>query len=97
MPEGNGVALRLSLDEAEALHAALEDLLERGEEDPHLERSYRLLAWRILAAKGGTGLTGRIAALARDAESLEEYEAARDERSAPSSTASNGVRTGTHE
>jgi hypothetical protein len=71
------VELQLSAEEAEALHAVLEELLEGGREDPLLERSYRLLAWRILAAKGGTGLTGHIAHLARKAESLEEYEAAR--------------------
>jgi len=72
------VELRLSLDEAEALHAALEEMLEEGREDPRLERSYRLLGWRILAVRGGTGLTGRLAELARGAESLEEYEAARE-------------------
>ena len=83
MPEENGVDLRLSLPEAEALHALLEDLLEGGGEGPHLERSYRLLAWRILAAKGGTGLTGHIAGLARDAKDLEEYETARDRALGP--------------
>jgi len=75
--------LRLSLEEAEALHALLEDLLEGGEEDPHLERSYRLLGWRILAAKGGTGLTERLAELARDAKELEEYETARERELGP--------------
>ena len=83
MSEDNSVGLRLSLPEAEALHALLEDLLEGGEEDPHLERSYRLLAWRMLATKGGTGLTGRIAALAREAQTLEEYETARDAELGP--------------
>jgi hypothetical protein len=83
LPEDNGVDLRLSLSEAEALHALLEDLLEGGEEDPHLERSYRLLGWRILAAKGGTGLTGHIASIARDAKDLEEYETARDHALGP--------------
>jgi hypothetical protein len=53
-------------------------LLEGGREDPQLERAYRLLAWRLLATKGGTGLTGLIARLAREASSLEEYEAARE-------------------
>jgi hypothetical protein len=77
------VDLRLSLDEAEALHALLEDILEDGEQDPHLERSYRLLSWRVLAARGGTGLTGRVAGLARDAHSLEEYEAVRDRALGP--------------
>jgi len=65
------------------LHAALEELLEGGREDPLLERSYRVLGWRILAARGGTGLTGRIAGLAREAESLEEYEAARNRTLGP--------------
>ena len=77
------VDLRLPLKEGEALHGLLESLLEGGEEDPHLARSYRLLGWRILAAKGGTGLTGRIAGLARDAKELEEYEAARDRELGP--------------
>ena len=72
------VGLELSLKEAETLHALLEDSLEGGEEDPRLERSYRLLGWRILAARGGTGLTGRIAVLAREADTLEKYEEARD-------------------
>ena len=67
----------MPLEEAEALHVALEDLLEDAGQDPRLERAYRLLGWRILAAKGGTGLTGRIAELAREARSLEDYEAAR--------------------
>jgi hypothetical protein len=75
--------VELSLDEAQALHALLEDLLERGEQDQHLERPYRLLGWRILAARGGTGLTGRIAGLAREADTLEEYEQARDKELGP--------------
>jgi aminoglycoside phosphotransferase (APT) family kinase protein len=67
------------------LHASVEDALENlhGHADPRLERAYRVLAWRILAAKGGTGLTGRLAAIAREAESLEEYEAARDRELRP--------------
>ena len=77
------VDLRLSLDEADALHAALEELLEQGGRDPRLERSYRVLGWRMLAAKGGTGLTGRLASLARQAETLEEYETARSELMGP--------------
>ncbi len=83
MPKEPAVYLRLSLDEAETLHALLESLLERGEQDPHLERSYRLLGWRVLAARGGTGLTGRLAALARQADTLEEYEAARERALGP--------------
>ncbi|HET7271629.1 MAG TPA: hypothetical protein VFI90_11160 [Rubrobacter sp.] len=83
MPEGTTVDLRLSLDEAEVLHALLEELLENGEQDPHLERSYRLLGWRILAVRGGTGLTGRVAGLAREAQSLEDYEVARDQALGP--------------
>ena len=70
--------LRLPLKTAEALHILLEDLLESGREDAELKRAYRILTWRILAAKGGTGLTRRIAEFARKAESVEEYEAARD-------------------
>jgi hypothetical protein len=77
------VELRLSLEEAESLHALLEELLERDEVDRRFERSYRLLGWRILAARGGTGLTGRIAALAREADTLEAYEAARDSELGP--------------
>lgn len=70
--------LRLSVEEAEALHARLEELLEDGPEDPLLERAYRILGWRILAARDGTGLTGRLAGIARESGSVEEYEAARD-------------------
>jgi len=77
------VELRLSLEEGKALHALLEHLLESGEQDQLLERSYRLLGWRILAATGGKGLTGRIAGLAREANSLEEYEAARERELGP--------------
>ena len=77
------VELQLSLDEADALHATLEELLEQGGGDPRLERSYRVLGWRMLAAKGGTGLTGRLASLARQAETLEEYETARSELMGP--------------
>jgi len=83
LPEENPVELRLSPEEAEALHALLEERLEGGEQDPHLERSYRLLGWRILAARSGAGLTGRMADLARDAEDLEQYEAARDRALGP--------------
>jgi hypothetical protein len=83
LPEGNVVELRLSLEEAAALHALLEDLLEGGAEDPHLERSYRLLAWRMLVAKGGTGLTSRLAGVAQNAQTLEEYERARDAELGP--------------
>ncbi len=75
--------MRLSLEEGRALHALLERLLESGEQDQRLERSYRLLGWRILAATGGKGLTGRIAGLAREANSLEEYEAARERELGP--------------
>ena len=72
------VHLSLPLKTAETLHATLEDLLEGGRDEPNLERVYRVLSWRILAVKGGTGLTGRLADLAREAGSVEEYEAARD-------------------
>ncbi len=84
MPDDPAVKLWLSLDEADALHAALEELLEVGRKDPRLERSYRVLGWRILATKGGgTGLTGRIARLACEAKTLEEYEAARERTLGP--------------
>ncbi len=83
MQEHPTVELRLSLDEAGALHTLLEGLLEGQERDPRLERSYRLLGWRILAARGGTGLTGRIAGLAREADTLEEYETARERALGP--------------
>ena len=79
------VELNLPLKTAETLHATLEGLLEggRGHEEADLERAYRTLAWRILAAKKGSGLTGRMAELAREAGSVEEYEAARDETLGP--------------
>jgi hypothetical protein len=77
------VELWLAPEEAEALHALLERFLESGEQDPRLERSYRLLGWRMLAAEGGRGLTGRIADVARTADSLEEYEAARERELGP--------------
>jgi len=83
LPEDRPVELRLSLDEADALHAALEELLEGGREGARLGRPYRLLGWRMLAARGGTGLTGLLAGLAREAETLEEYEAARNEALGP--------------
>ncbi len=72
----------LPLETAETLHGALEDVLENGHTDPGLERAYRILAWRILAARGdagnGYGLTAQMAEAARDAETVEEYETARD-------------------
>lgn len=73
------VNLSLPLKTAETLHAVLEDLLESGCNEAALEEAYRVLAWRILTVKNGAGLTGRLSELARGAESLEEYEAARDE------------------
>ena len=77
------VELKLPLKTAETLHATLEGLLERGHDEADLERAYHTLAWRILAVKGGVGLTGRMVELAREAESVEEYEAARDEALGP--------------
>ena len=77
------VHLSLPLKTAEALHAALEDLLEGGRDEADLERAYRVLTWRILAVKGGTGLTGRLSDLAREAGSVEEYEVARDRALGP--------------
>lgn len=88
------VEVKLSLDEAEAAHAELEDLLEGDGSsessslgDGGIHRMYRLLGWRILAVKGvsggASGLTGRMAEIAHDAESLEEFEAARDDALGP--------------
>jgi len=77
------VDLNLPLKTAETLHATLEGLLEGGHKEADLERAYRTLAWRILAAKKASGLTGRMAELAREAGSVEEYEAARDETLGP--------------
>ncbi|MDP9456019.1 MAG: hypothetical protein CYG60_14230 [Actinobacteria bacterium] len=77
----------LPLDAAETLHNALEDLLESGHGDPTLERSYRILSWRILAARGEGGnrsdLIARMAQAAREAETLEEYEAVRNDALGP--------------
>lgn len=78
MPGQPTVALNLPLETAEKLHAAIEDLLEAGRAEPELERAYRVLAWRILAARGGTGLTATMAEIARESRTVEEYEAARD-------------------
>ena len=88
MPENERqVHLTLHPEEADALHAALEDLLESGQGNPELERAYRLLGWRILADRreeqGSAGLIGSMAAIARNADSLEEYEAARDRELGP--------------
>jgi len=77
------VDLRLSLEEARALHAALEEIVESGREDPPLSRAYRILNWRILAASEGSGLTRRMSELARQANNAEEYEAARDDALGP--------------
>ena len=77
------VALNLPLRTAEKLHAALEELLEEGRADPALEEAYRVLAWRILAVKGGSGLAAQMAEIARQAKTVEEYEAARDKALGP--------------
>ena len=89
MPEDKPpLGVDLPLDAAETLHDALEDLLENGHAYPGLERAYRILAWRILAAKGkasagGSGLIARMAEAALGAGSVEEYEAARDDALGP--------------
>ena len=83
MPEDRPVHLRLSVEEAEALHATLEGLLETDDAPQALAYPHRLLGWRILAARGGTGLTGRLADIAREADTLEGFEAARDEELGP--------------
>ena len=77
------VDLRLPLKTAETLHAALEDLIEDGRDEAALQRAYRILAWRILAVRGGTGLTGRMSEIARNAKTVEEYEAERDRALGP--------------
>ncbi len=77
------VDLSLPLKTAETLHAALEDLIEGGRDEATLKRAYRILAWRILAVRGGTGLTGRMSEIARNAGTVEEYEAARDRALGP--------------
>ena len=69
--------LDLSVEEADALYALLDDLLENDTAPPVLGRPHRLLAWRTLAAGGGTGLTGRLAAIARESPTLEEFESRR--------------------
>ncbi len=83
MADAPSFSVNLPLDAAEHLHGVVEDLLENGHEDPALERAYRILAWRILAARGeggnGSGLIASMAEAARDAETLEEYEATRNE------------------
>lgn len=83
MPDEKVVTLNLPLETAENLHAALEGLLETDRTDPALQKAYRILAWRILAARGGTGLTATMAEIAREANTVEEYEAARDRALSP--------------
>lgn len=83
MPDEKVVTLNLPLETAENLHAALEGLLEMDRADPALQKAYRILAWRILAARGGTGLTATMTAIAREANTVEEYEAARDRALSP--------------
>jgi len=76
----------LPLATAETLHAHLETLLESGNGGPELERAHRTLAWRLLAARrdaGSAGLTANLAAFAREARTLEEYEATRDDLLGP--------------
>lgn len=82
MPETE-VELHLTPDEARELHSTLEDLLENANGSPALERVYRTLGWCLLATSGGTGLTARLADFARNAETLEEYETARDHELGP--------------
>lgn len=81
--ETEQVDLALSAAESQSAHAALERALENGEGDENLELAYRRLGWRILAAKGGSGLTARLAEIARNAESLEQFERERDEELGP--------------
>ena len=83
MPDEKTVSLDLPLRAAEKLHAALEGMHEAGRADPALEEALRILAWRILAAKEGSGLTAQMARIAREAKTVEEYEAARDRALGP--------------
>ncbi len=83
MPDARPVGLSLSFEEAEALHAVLEDLLETGAAPQALERVHRLLAWQTLAATKSTGLTARLAEIARQAKTLEQYESDRDDELGP--------------
>ena len=83
MAEDRPVHLHLTVEEADALHAVLEDLLETGAAPATLELPHRLLAWRALSARDGTGLTARLSAIAREAETLEEFEAVRDRELGP--------------
>ena len=81
MPQVN---LTLTPEEADNLHTLLEELLESGKRsDPLTRRTYRILGWRILATRDGTGITARVTALARKADSLEQYETARDQELGP--------------
>ena len=75
--------LSLTLAEAESAHATLERALENGEGDEALELAYRRLGWRLLAAKEGSGLTARLAEIARSAESLKQFERERDDELGP--------------
>lgn len=80
------VEVSLPLEEAENAHAALERLLEEGSDNggnEKLELAYRRLGWRILAAKEGSGLTARLSEMARNAQSLEQFERERDDELGP--------------
>ncbi len=81
--ENSQINVSLSLQEAEAAYEALEETLEKGSENPALKKAYRTIGWRILANKGGTGLTAQMAEIARRSESLEEYEANREQALGP--------------
>lgn len=77
------VDLSLTLAEAERAHAVLEHVLENGEGDETLELAYRRLGWRLLAARTGSGLTAKLAEIARNAETLEQFERERDAELGP--------------
>ena len=83
MPQDRPVHLQLTVEEAEALHIALENLAETGAAPAALRHPHRLLAWRLLAVTEGTGLTARLAAIARNSRTLEEFESRRDEELGP--------------
>ena len=83
MPEDRPVRIDLSVPEAEALHAALEDILENSPPVPPRALPHPRLAWGTLAAQTGSGRPPRLAVLAREADTLVAYEAARDEELGP--------------
>jgi hypothetical protein len=73
----------MPLTQAQLLRNLLEDAVEDRPDDADARLLLRLLSWRMLAVKEGSGLTGRLAELARVSPTLEAFEAARDEELGP--------------